>query len=75
MTVGGEMGQVKIEVEEEIMSPTSKDDFTDIFIGPAPLRATASSLSAGSPSVGNYLRQEAGCQQKGCLVDTSFLFS
>jgi hypothetical protein len=58
------MGQGVIEVEKEIMSLTSKDDFTDIFIGPAPLRATASSLSAGSPSVGYYLRQQKGCQQK-----------
>ena len=56
-----EMWQVMIEVEKEIMSHTSKDYFTDIFIGPAPLRATASSFSADSPSVGNCLRQQKGC--------------
>ena len=69
------MGQGVIEVEKEIMSLTSKDDFTDIFIGPAPLRATAYSLSAGSPSVGNYLRQQKSSQQMGCLADTLFSFS
>ena len=60
------MGQVKLEVGKEIMSPTSKDDFTDIFIGLAPFGATNFSLSVGSPSVGNDMcRLQNGALQEG----------
>ena len=47
-----EMKQPKIEMDEEITSLSSKEDFTDIFIGSG---SVVLSPYVGSPSVGYCL--------------------